>query len=331
MNLQKGKTLNWIIFAVLILILFGLLLYYQSTKKVTEPAPVVQPKVETKITQPRKSFAIPEYSEDEKSTIDNDAYNQALLNGKGCENIKFDEKLKQMCFDTLAFNDALSRNDEKLCEQIADETMKTKCFDQIYLSLAIRASDKSLCEKITDSATKKNCTDQILALSGVAVKSADECKVISNMSLKQKCLNNFYFENSVSNLDKNGCSQITELSLKDRCLNTITKSIEITEASKIQAQGTYQTTEEKLKTCDQLTGDSATSCKNESNYSLAGEKKDISYCNNITDSNLKTNCIQTQSMSINNYYLKQAIRLKDSSLCNKILDSGLRTTCLSSM
>jgi hypothetical protein len=331
MSLQKGKILNWIIFAVLILILFGFLIYYQSTKKVVETVPEVRPEVETKITQPRKSFAVPEYTEDQKLSMDKDAYNQALLNGKGCENIKFDEKLKQMCFDTLAFNDALSKNDEKLCEQIVDEKMKTKCFDQIYLSLAIRGSDKTLCEKISDEATKKSCTDQILALSGIVVKSADECKVISDMSLKQKCLNNFYFENSITNLDKNGCNQIADPALKERCLNTITKSIEISEASKTQAVRTYQTTEEKLQTCDSLTGDSATSCKNESNYSLAGEKKDITYCNKITDSDLKTNCVQTQSTSINNYYLKQAIRLKDSSLCNKILDSGLRTTCISSM
>jgi hypothetical protein len=326
----KGKTLNWIIFAILMLAFFGFLLFLQSGKKTQEPSPVKVTE-ETKVTKPRKEFAVNDLSPEQKQTNDNDAFNQALLAGKGCENIKYDDKLMQLCLDTLAYYEALRKNDETLCEQIKDGALKTKCYDQIFLGAAIKNSDKSLCEKINDATIKQNCSDQVIALSSVAVKQAADCEAVKDIKLKQTCLDNYYFAASTAGMDNAGCANISNPDLKDRCEKTIAKNIEVTEASKQQATRTYQTTEQRLQSCSSMSGADASSCKDQANFSLAGEKKDISYCNKISDSQLQGNCIQTQSISINNYYLKQAMRLKDSSLCGKILDAELRTSCLSNI
>ena len=329
MNLQKGKILKWVIFLVVIVILLGLLIWYQTI--INNPARVTQAPEQQNKVSPRKEFAVTELTQEQKDTSDNDAYNQALLNGGGCDKILYDDKIKQLCLDTLAFNEARSKKDEKICAQISDITLRTKCYDLVYLDIAVSTMNKALCYKITDPKTSQNCLDQIIAFSGGSLKSAADCSVISDQSIKQLCLNNFYLQSSIGNLDKNGCQNITDPKLQNRCVTAISKTIEIKEAAKSQVVRTFQTATEKLKSCDTLTGDDASSCKNEANYSLAAENKDISYCNKITDSNYQADCILTQSTSINNYYLKQALRQKDPSLCNKILDSGLRANCISSI
>ena len=331
MRINKGKILSWVIFAILILMVFGLLLFMQSIRE-TEKAPSeTRIEKETKITQPRKEFAVTEVAQDEKESRDNDAFNNALLRGEGCENIQYDAELRQLCFDTLAYNEALRKNDENICGQISDEKLRAQCYDQVYLSLALKNFDESLCEKIKDLSVKRNCQDQILVVSGVPVKNSADCDAISDAYLKQMCLDTYYFEASVGDLDEAGCERIKDVKLKERCMNTVVKSAQIIESSKKQAVRTYQTAEEKLKSCNEMTGDNMDACKNEANFSMAGEKKDISYCNNITDSEIRANCVTTQSVTINGYYLKQAIRLQNVSLCDKILDSSLRSTCIASI
>jgi hypothetical protein len=329
MRPQKGKITSWIIFVIFIVVIFGLLIFLQSKQEAAEKATVGITKTVTKVTKPRKKFAVPEVSEEQKKETDKKAFNDALLTGKGCENIKYDPELKQTCLDTLAYNDAIQKKDETLCEKIVDSELKTKCYDQIYLGVAIANSDTKFCDKITDSDTKQNCLDQLLALSGRTLKSADECNVIKDSSLKQICLDNFYYENSINNMSEDGCSKIQDKELRERCESTIEKKAGVAESTQKQIVRTYQTTEEKLQECGTLTGEAATDCKDEANFNLALEKKDISYCNSIVDSSSKASCIEVNSTSINNFYLKQATFNNDPTLCNKILDSELRSSCAS--
>ena len=330
MRSQKGKITSWIIFAVIIVVIFGLLVFLQSkqaTKK--EEASVGITKTVTKVSKPRKKFAIPEVSEEQKKEQDKKAFNDALLFGKGCDTIKYDSELKQICLDTLAYNDALQKKDETLCEKIVDSEIKTKCYDQIYLSIAISESDTKFCDKIENSEIKQNCLDQLLAFSGRTLKSAAECNAIKDIKLKQTCLDGFYFENSINNMTKDSCGLVKNKELRERCENTIEKKVEVAEATQKQIVGTYQTVEEKLEECGSMTGQKATDCNDKVNFSLAQKNKDISYCNSISDSSSKSDCIEINSASINNFYLKQATLNSDPSLCNKILDSELRTSCIS--
>ena len=129
-------------------------------------------------------------------------------------------------------------------------------------------------------------------------------------------------------MSEDSCENISDSSLKSRCAETVVKNIQVEEIAKTQVITKYKSNEEKLGECDQLSGDSAESCKDDANYNLALEKKDISYCNEIKDSDKQSNCIKVQSGSINNFYLRQAIARKDPKLCDKILDEGVRKTCL---
>ncbi len=334
MRSPKGKILSWIVFIVLILLIFGLIYYFQVIRKApTEgPPPVITPPTTTekeeeeKPTKP-KGFAVPQISESKMEELDNEAYNKALQSGKGCEEIKYNKDLKQQCLDSLLYNSALTKQDEKLCQQIVNSDLKVKCLDQVYFNIATKTKNKDLCEKITDKQLKQKCSDQILAFSGREVESAETCESIQDGALKQNCLDNFYFASSVKNLTEESCENIKDAELKERCNKTIIKNLEVMEISKAQVVREYKSYTEQLEDCGQLSDDKSQTCKDEANYNLAAEKKDLSYCNAIQNAEKQTQCIKVQSSAINNYYLRQATYLKDPSLCAKILDEALRTTC----
>lgn len=333
MRSQKGKILNWILFAILLVAGLVLLIYFQKIREEIpkKPTPVAEEKKEVEIkkpSKPTKTFATEELSEEEKAERDNEALNKALQSGEGCESIQYDPALKQKCLDILLYNSALKKNDEKLCQQIADADLKEKCLDKVYAVLAAQSLDENLCKKISDSELRQNCLDRIQASFGRTAKTADECQKIEDTILQQQCLDNYYYSASIEKLNKESCETIKDLKLKERCLSTVTKSIEVAQISLQQAVRTYQTDEEKLAGCDELGGENADTCKDDANYNLALSKKDIAFCSEIENSVKKDQCVKVQGANINNFFLRQAVSLKNPSLCDKILDEGLRTSCL---
>lgn len=328
MRQQKGKAISWIIFAVLIVGVFALLWIWQGKPATPEVPGAPSPQAEEGAKKPSKGFAKEVLSEREKGELDNEALSQAMRGSGDCEAIAYDEALRQTCEDTLLYNKALQSFDEKLCEQIKDQARREDCLNRVYLYLATQGSDASLCDKISDDRLKQECKDRILAQRGRSATSAKDCEVIQDEQLRQGCLDNFNFASSVQSLSVQSCDSIQDAELKSRCSKTVSKNLEVIELGKAQALGQRQTTEQKLQGCAALTGAEAAACKDQSNYSLAAEKKDLSYCNLIKDATLQKNCVSAQTASINSYYLKLAISKKDASLCSKILDEGLRATCL---
>lgn len=323
MRPQKGKILSWVIFAILIVAAFGVLIYLQKQKVQEVPTEEVPTEVtKEKPTEPGKKFAVPELTERDKQRADSTAFSKALQMGGGCEDIKFDEVAKQKCEDTLLYGSALEKNSEQMCKQIHDEDLRTRCLDSIYSSLAIKTLDSEFCNQITNPDIKQNCLDRIKASFGRTAKSAQDCEGIENEDLKQGCLDDFYFSDSVGNLSLESCNNILNAKLKDRCTQTVAKNIEVMEIAATHSARTYKSTEEKLQECE------TDECKDEANYNLALVKKDLSYCNIISDAKKQEHCIKTQTININSYYLRQATSRKDPSLCSKILDDSLRTTCL---
>ncbi|MBN2096770.1 hypothetical protein JW752_05275 [Candidatus Peregrinibacteria bacterium] len=319
---QKGKILNWVLFLLFIVAVFGVLVFLQKRAGAPE-APLTPPPVaEEGPGKPGKEFATPQLTEREKKRMDNEALSKAIQTGAGCEAIQFDAEARQQCEDTLAYNEALKKNDEKLCRQISDEVLKIKCLDALYSRLAIQALDAELCRKIDDEVLQQECLDRIQATFGRTAKSAATCEGIEDKTLRQSCLDNFYYSRSVETLSKESCNQIISAELKDRCVKSVAKSTEVLEVAKAQTVRTYQSHEETLKTC------TTDACKDDANYNLALVKKDLSYCNAITDEDRQGQCIKTQTVSINTYYLRMAMSKKDASLCDKILDSTLRSACL---
>lgn len=323
MNIPRGKILNWVVFIAIIMVFFGAFVFYQSQK--LTPEDKINKEMEAK--KP-KGFAIPPLSKEDLAKADNQAFNNALLGSSDCEEIKYDAAKKQTCLDSLAYSAGIQKNDIKTCEKISDSSLKTKCLDQVYIGLGISGSDTTYCTKIKDSGIKQSCMDQIQVILGKTAKAASDCNSIKDLTLKQSCLDNYYLSDSIAKLGKEGCENIKDTDIKTSCTKTIEKNIAVINISKTQATPTYKTAKESLKNCDKLSGSAAGSCKDEANFKLAFEEKNISYCSAIKESNSKTKCVQAQSASINSYYLRQAIVKKDSTLCGKILDASLKVVCI---
>lgn len=311
-------------FVILIVAVFGVLVYLQKQKAQEAPEAEEVPAevVKEEPKEPGKKFAIPQLTEREMQRSDSEAFSKALQKGEGCEAIKFDEEARQRCQDALLHSSALAKSDEKICEQIMNVDLRTKCLDSIYSSLAVQALDSELCKQIMDPEIKQNCLDRIQAFYGRTAESEQDCEGIENTALKQGCLDDFHFSASVGSLSLESCGNILNAKLKDRCAKTVAKNIEVVEIAKAQTVRTYKSTEEKLQDCD------TDECKDDANYNLALVKKDLSYCNAIGDTEKKDQCVKTQTININNYYLRQATSKKDPSLCSNILDDNLRTACL---
>ena len=326
---KNGKALSWILFVVLIVGAFVVLWFWQKAKGPTKPTPpgtAVTPTTQGP-GKPSKGFTTETLTDEEKAVMDNEALNRAMRSGGGCEAIAYDPALRQQCLDTLYFNQALKSNDEKVCLQIVDKAMQADCLNRVYLALATKNLDPALCDKITDDKIKQQCKDTLQATRGRTATSAKDCDPIQDEKLKQICLDEFGYAQSVKALDANSCDKILDPELKSRCSTTVASNIRAIDLGKKMITQANVTTEEKLKGCGSLTGDAVTQCQNQANFDLAAEKKDLSFCNQIKDPATQKNCLETQSVAINSFYLRLATFKKDPTLCAKILDAELRATC----
>jgi hypothetical protein len=328
MHLKKSGIKPWMIFILLLVIVFGGLFFLKSVPD--------RPSAKNTAEEAKsgKSFAnIPELSEEQKKQIDTEAIRNASLSGSStdCDKIIYDEKLKLKCYDNFYYAQAIKLRDENLCAKIDDADKKAECYDKVYFSAAIDAFDSSLCQKIKNKEMLQGCINQLGAFMGRTAKNISDCDFITSQSLKQECLNNFYFSSGIDSLDKTGCDKISDSRLKSRCVSTIDQNLKVTEISKTYAAEQPKTVEETIKTCDAMTGESAQGCKDQANYSLAFEKKDLSYCSRITDSAMQQSCIKEQTENLDQYYLRVAMATVSPPVCNKIINTSLKSFCLDSV
>jgi len=218
-----------------------------------------------------------------------------------------------------------------MCEKLHNEKLKLECYDKIFYSAARELKDEKLCNKIKNEELKQSCIDFVkLSLSRNAT-SADDCNGISNEGLKSECLNNFYFKSSVRSLDEESCKNIKNGELQDRCKTTIVQNKIVAEKSKKEAIVKRKTTEQILDSCNELDEERSTKCKDETNYKLALEKRDPSYCNQVSDSTKRTECINEQQSNQDGVYLREALSKKDATTCNKITNIQLKSDCLTAV
>ena len=112
---QKGGILSWIIFFIVIMMIFGVLLFLQSHSQKNIPSE----KQTTSESEKKdgKKFATPELTEEEKRERDNVRLNEALRQGtpEACETIEFDSELKQNCIENTWFALAIKEENENTC------------------------------------------------------------------------------------------------------------------------------------------------------------------------------------------------------------------------
>lgn len=331
-----SKYKIWLIpIFVVVLTLVGLV--YFRGKLPEEPAAT---KVETTVevvptpTKPKGFVKAAEPNPQEKVEKDTDAIVAALNSGdiSGCAEITWNEELKKRCEDDLNYPAALKSGDPSQCKKIHNKELKDQCYNKVYMSNAVDQKDSGLCNKITDEALKEMCLDQVLMIVSRNANSISDCAAINSEQLRKQCEDSYYLKSSAKELNEAGCNNISDPLMAERCKSTVSKNINVMEQSKKAEENAnvVKSSQEILGMCSNLTGNKVLVCKDAVYPQLAYDKKDLSYCENISDKNKIEECKEEQSERINTYYLRQAIAKHDKSLCGQILDDDLKEVCQNS-
>jgi hypothetical protein len=323
---RKGKIRLWMVFALVVMVGFGLLVVRMGRGPVPETTQKTEGVVEGS-NKPGKGFAKPVYTKEEMEEMDAEAYSGALLTGEGCETIRFDEALRQTCFDTKAYDLALKNSDSRECEKIKDVTLRSKCLDQVSFAIALKSQDLKLCEKIKEATLRQECTNRLLATSGRTAASAEQCEAITDPVLRQTCLDNYHLASGMRSSKVEDCAVIADADLKSRCVQTVERKQEVVQLAKIQTKRTFVSAQKAVQDCDSIQGDEAQRCKDEANRRMAFEKMDAKYCQLIKDAALSSGCTTQVNTARSSFYLQAAVNEKNPALCEQIPDLAIRSEC----
>jgi len=328
---------SWIIPGLIVIIALSGLLYlrgpFSEQEEVKKPSmPTIKVEIEEK--KP-KAFAKPvEPSPQKKAENDANAMVSALDSGdvSECAKITWNDALREECEDNLIYDSIVNSGDASQCDDIKSEMLRLQCYDRIYMSAAIDQKDSEMCKKITDAGLKQMCMDQVQMLLARYATSADDCSSITSELLRKQCEDNYYLKSSAKELNADGCNNISDPNIADQCRKTIARNINAIAQSKIAAENasTVKTLTEILDLCGNLNEGKATMCKDSVYPQLAFDKKDISYCDKISDDLKSSECTKEQGDKINTYYLRQSLVLHDKSVCNQITDTELKDICQNS-
>lgn len=328
MRSKRGGIKSWMVFVIVLIAFFGLLFAWQKQKESSLSSGGSSLE---KSGPSGKSFATtPGLSSEEQAAEENQTLHQAWTTGQQdlCHSIA-DEAKQRLCLDQLAFNEALKNKDETQCELLVDPVSRDSCKNQVFAALATRELDTAFCEKISESSLKQYCFDRLQSLLSGNSRSLDSCEKITDKTLKNQCEDQVHFAASTQNTDSGGCEKIVKASLRERCSATVAQNQKVLALAQTQAQRVRKPVSAValIKTCETL-GEGADPCQNQANFNLALEKKDLSYCQKITDPIQQNECLEVQGGNLNRFYLKQAIALHDASACQKILNADLKTACM---
>ncbi len=324
----------WIIPGLVVMIALAGLLYFRGPLSEVEKPEEATIKVEIEKKKP-KTFAKPvEPSPQKKAENDANAMVGALKSGdvSECAKITWNDELKKECEDNLIYDSIVKSGDVSQCDDIAGEILRIQCYDRIYMSSAIDQKDSEICAKITDAGLKQMCMDQIQMMLARYATSADDCSSITSELLRKQCEDNYYLKSSAKELNADGCSNISDQNVAAQCRSTIARNINAIQQSKIAAENasTVKTLTEILNLCDNLNESKAAMCKDSVYPQLAFDRKDISYCDKISDDLKSSECTKEQGDKINTYYLRQSLTLHDKDVCDRISDNELKTLCKNS-
>ncbi|MBI5412196.1 hypothetical protein HZA43_03400 [Candidatus Peregrinibacteria bacterium] len=319
MNSQRVRVGAWLLFLILIGALLIFLYRLSTPVSRTEPEKAIQEKTPAATGQ-----VIPI---DTRIKQDNEAFATAVKEGSddACNQIQFDDSLKQKCLDGIHFTGIINRRNVEACDQLLDPKTRQFCIDKIYFLKGVDGLDAAVCEKIIDASLKANCLDQINVLLNANHQTLESCGQIQSGDIKSVCFDQYYYQLGIEKGVASDCSKINDPILSERCKKVVAQKSIPASAASVRPD---LSPEGQLKTCQSLNEADKLKCKDEANYELAFEKKDLVYCNSITDSTLKNKCQMDQEDKINGYFLRLAIAKKDATLCQKIIREDARTTCL---
>lgn len=310
---SKGHIISWIIFVIFLFGLFFLLLF--SQKKISHQ-PISEPNEEQTQTRLKpKGFAEAEKTTQEKEALDLEAFNDSILHGAGCDRIAYDPDLKARCIENFRYHDAISQNNTSICMEIIDENLKGQCLDQVFFGSSLTSSDLEVCKKIKSADLQRRCLDQVYLASL-------KCDSIEDTALKNHCLDELSYHQAAASLKKDNCHMIRNNQQKEDCLTQIKNIQEIQKHASEINQSLSQSAHPPSSACE------TAECRDDLNFDLAFQQKDLNFCMKINYPEKKKKCLEINQISLDQYYLRQAVQQVDQVFCDRLLSPELKKICL---
>ncbi|MCT4592120.1 MAG: hypothetical protein N4A36_01915 [Candidatus Gracilibacteria bacterium] len=258
------------------------------------------------------------------------------------------KNLRGKCFDGISLTKALELSDKKICEKITDKSTKEYCIDQILLQEALVKKQYSNCDQIKNDSLKKQCTDISDKHFAVAAEGLDDCEKIKNENIKSECVVRFKMRDKLFN--EGACDEIKDANIKKKCedkllLKQAEEKTDIALCTQITNNSDQELCKKNIRQKQQTNwakeaaekGDAKNcavildkelrqKCIDKANYQAMRTYKDISYCEKIEKSELKSACLQEEP-KINLFWLLRAEKEKKSSHCKMITDPKLIDKC----
>ncbi len=329
-NNHRGGIITWLVLVIVIALGAWLLWTFRFAAGPLEEfeKPVVQEEVkEEEEKKPAKKFKEP--SAEEKVALDEKALLNALKSAspEDCDAIRWNDELKTECKDTAYTAETLKSKDSSGCSAIVNPVLRQECLDQIAYTAALEGRSVEACSDIVDAVLKQQCIDLLNVSIAKTAESADECDVITDETARAKCKDEFYLTDSIESLDEGSCANIEDAASQTRCVNTIALQRANYENAQTIKSRTIVSNEQQLQNCSNLDGLQSSTCADTANFNLAFEKKDLTYCNAISDANKKSQCFIEQGAKIDQFYLGQATAQKNPELCSKVSDAQAQILC----
>jgi hypothetical protein len=241
-----------------------------------------------------------------------------------CTNIT-NANSQEYCLTRTYIDIALSQQDLSLCQKLSSVSAQTRCFSQITENKALHALDLNECARITEAKKRIDCETAVILRLAVQEKSISRCGQIpeSYSKVKQRCMEKVnqvltrtaYAQATQTFLSVEKCQEIANQRESIKCQDVVNLKLAMKENN--------------INLCQEITDlANKNKCLTILGANLAQSNKEANYCEYIPEENQKLQCQKNVAVILNRDYFRQAKQEKNIDLCQQITDSTLKNECL---
>lgn len=260
-----------------------------------------------------------------------------------------DEALQEKCQNEVILHIALQEKSLSTCETISDLKSQLYCNDTVLFDIAKEKRDFSFCDKISNTQFQMRCFEEKESYLSKTIFKKEDCKDLNIEKYRNICIRRFLTENDFR-FSPLKCESLSDGDDKLLC-QKMTISSAFSEGEKVKCemfsgeilefciQKEKTTNDENFFTkaieiknyryCEKIIEkEKKEICTEEVLYISAWEKKDISLCDLIKNTEVSERCKQEQGEKLNNFFYRRAKLEEDKLLCLKIFESELQKKCV---
>ncbi|QQR84178.1 hypothetical protein IPJ72_03255 [Candidatus Peregrinibacteria bacterium] len=250
-----------------------------------------------------------------------------MIQGDGdCDQILFDSDLKQACLDQNYYQNALSSNDSSLCLKIEQEALREDCLARVYYELARQTGNYDMCDQVRGP-LQQSCLDQKNYSAAIENQQLTLCESIIEPTLKQTCFDEVQFVLAVESGELSSCNNVVNATLLARCRERIQSRQVYQDLARSDALTPQVNYSDPKSGCAALSGTRQSECEDKAQFLLATQKLDLTFCQNIKNATMKSECTNTVTLQANSTWLRRALSESNADFCNRILSADLVSLC----